>query len=58
MVGKRLRGDEGEEFNVVFRVEAADVKGVGREGAVDLYAAVEGVMNHQVVGHADPVGFH
>ena len=41
VVGERLGGDEGEEFNVVFRVEAADVKGVGLEGAVDLYVVVE-----------------
>ena len=58
VVGERLRGDEGEEFDIVFGVEAVDVEGVGWEGAVDLYAVVEGVVDHQDVGHADPVGFH
>ena len=58
VVGERLGGDGGEEFDVVVGVEAADVGGVGRKGAVDLHAAVEGVVDDQVVGHADPVGFH
>ena len=58
VVRECLGGDGGKEFNVVFRVEAADVGGVGREGAVDLHAVVEGVVDDQVVGHADPVGFH
>ena len=58
VVRECLRGGGGEEFNIVFGVKAVDVGGVGREGAVDLHAAVEGVVDDQVVGHADPVGFH
>ena len=58
VVRECLRGGGGEEFNIVFGVKAVDVGGVGREGAVDLHAVVEGVVDNQVVGHADPVGFH
>ena len=58
VVRECLRGGGGEEFNIVFEVKAVDVGGVGRVGAVDLHAVVEGVVDNQVVGHADPVGFH
>ena len=58
VVRECLRGGGGEEFNIVFGVKAVDVGGVGREGAVDLHAVVEGVVDNQVVGHADLVGFH
>ena len=58
VVRECLRGGGGEEFNIVFGVKAVDVGGVGREGAVDLHAMVEGVVDNQVVGHANPVGFH
>ena len=58
VVRECLRGGGGEEFNIVFGVKAVDVGGVGREGAVDLHAVVEGVVDNQVVGHANPVGFH
>ena len=58
VVRECLRGGGGEEFNIVFGVKAVDVGGVGREGAVDLHAMVEGVVDNQVVGHADLVGFH
>lgn len=53
-----LGGDGGEEVDVVVGVEAADVVGAGGEGAVDLHAAVEGVVDDEVVGHADAVGLH
>lgn len=57
-VGESVGGDGGEEVDVVAGVEAADVAGGGEEGAVDLHAAVEGVVDDEVVGHADTVGLH
>lgn len=39
-------------------MEAANVAGRGREGSADLHATVEGVVDDQIVRHADAVGFH
>lgn len=50
--------DGGEELDVLRRVEAADVFEGGGEGAADLHAAVEAVVDDQIVCHADAVGFH
>lgn len=58
VVVKRVRGDGGEEVDVFRRVEAADVGSVGGEGAADLHSAVKGVVDDQIVCHADAVGFH
>lgn len=57
-IGEGLGGDGGEEVDVVVGVEAADVGGGGREGTVDLHAAVEGVVDDEVVRHADSVRLH
>lgn len=57
-VGEGFGGDGGEEVDVVVGVELSDVGGGGGEGAVDLHAAVEAVVDDQVVGHADAVGLH
>lgn len=57
-LGEGLGGDVGEEVDVVLGVEAADVHGGGREGAVDLHAAVEAVVHDQVVRHSDSVRLH
>lgn len=51
-------GDRGEEVDVIVGVEAANVDGGSREGPADLHAAVEGVVDDQVVGHPDAVGLH
>lgn len=53
-----LRGDGGQEVNVVVGVEEADVVGGCREGPVDLHAPVEGIVHDQVVCHPDSVGLH
>lgn len=53
-----LRGDRGEEVNVIVRVEAANVSGGGGEGARDLHATVEVVVDDEVVSHADAMGLH
>lgn len=58
ILGEDLRRDGGEEVDVVVGVEAADVGGGGREGTVDLHAAVEGVVDDEVVRHADSVRLH
>lgn len=50
--------DGGEEGDVVVGVEAAEGGGGGGEGAGDLHAAVEGVVDDEAVGHADAVGLH
>lgn len=39
-------------------MESADVGGAGEVGTIDLHAAVEGVMDDEIVGHADAVGLH
>ena len=57
-LGEGVGADGGEEVDVVVGVEAADVVGGGGEGAVDLHAAVEGVVHDEVVGHTDAVGLH
>lgn len=50
--------DGSKEIDVVVGVESSDVVGGGGEGTVDLHPAVEGVVDDEVVGHADTVGFH
>ena len=58
ILGEDLRRDGGEEVDVVVGVEAADVGLRRGEGAVDLHAAVEAVVNDEVVGHANAVRLH
>lgn len=58
VVVEGLWGDGGEEVDVVGGVEPADVLGFCGERAEDLHAAVEGVVDDEVVGHTDAVGFH
>jgi hypothetical protein len=50
-----LRCDEGEEFNVVFGVEASDVYRSGGKWTVDLHQTVERVVDDEIVGHPNPV---
>lgn len=58
VVVKRVGGDGGQELDVLRRVEAADIFGAGGEGAADFHAAVEGVVDDEIVRHADAVGLH
>lgn len=57
-VRKGLGGDGREEVDVVVGVKAANVGGGGRERAVNLHAAVEGVVDDKIVRHADAVRLH
>lgn len=54
----RVSGGGREEGDVVVGVEAADVGLRGRVGAGELEEAVEAVVDHQRVRHADAVGLH
>lgn len=58
VVVEGLRGDGGEEGDVLGGVEGGDGGGRGGEGAGDLHTGVETVVDHQIVGHADTVGLH
>ena len=55
---KSLRGDWGDEVNVLIGMETADVDGVDGEGMVDFHIAVKGVVNDKIVDYADSMGFH
>ena len=56
--GESLGCDGGEEFDVVFGVEASDVYRSSGKWTVDLHPTVERVVDDEVVGHPDPVGLH
>ncbi|TVU03887.1 hypothetical protein EJB05_50560, partial [Eragrostis curvula] len=56
--GPRVAGGGGEEGDVVVGVEAADVGLGGGVGAGEFEEAVEAVVDHQRVRHADAVGLH
>ena len=58
MVVNSDRRNTGEEVDVLLRVEAADVVSLGREGAVDFHFPVKRVVDDEIVGHANAVGFH
>ncbi|KAI4365949.1 hypothetical protein MLD38_021885 [Melastoma candidum] len=51
-------GNGGEEGEIVIGVEAAEIVGGGREGAEDLEAAMEVIVDDEAVSHADAVGLH
>lgn len=53
-----LGANRGEKIDVVLRVESANVQRGGGERAVDLHPTVETVVDDEIVGHADSVGFH
>lgn len=58
VVVERFGTDRSQKIHVVRRVKAADVDRIGRKRATDFHAAVEGIVDDEVVGHTDTVGLH
>ncbi|KAK9140035.1 hypothetical protein Scep_009716 [Stephania cephalantha] len=58
VVVEGVGGDRGKEGDVVVGVESTNFVRHHWEKAADLHEAVEGVVEDEVVGHADLLGFH
>lgn len=58
MVDNHVGSNRRQEIDIVVGMETSDVGGGGWEWSDDFHFAMEGVVDDEIVGHADSVGFH